>query len=161
MKQIIAALLAIVLLLPGMASANPNAAKDSWVVHRHKDWVVEYVLYNDNTAQCLAAFKGRLSSFIIFSDGNGAMMKFYDGGNAGPDRYVEFNVKIDQRRAWRIDGEIEGGALWGELYDERLLMEIAQGRALRLYFGRDLIYTYSLSGSMAAMVALADCVDKL
>ena len=104
---------------------------ERFTVHTYKDWIVQYVTYTDSTPQCVAAFDGRVSAFMIMSEGRGVQFKFFDGQGGGERGWYEVILQIDRNR-WRVDGEFDGSALFVDVWDENLLMAVANGSRLTL-----------------------------
>lgn len=147
-----------------IAATSTAADQENFLLHSYKDWKVYFTDWGADGTSCDAIFNGTLSTFLIQHYDNGALlMQFFDGSDAGVDiPYVDVFLKVDNRTAWAIDGEIWDSHLYIHLIDKRLLVQIMEGRKLYLYDGEgDLLYSYSLRGSKAAMYALAECARKL
>lgn len=133
-------------------------------------WRLDLNLHDDGSLNCEARTSNNSGAvFFIESwdDGEMSVTFFNDNWDFG-DEVVEeeFLIKIDRLSPWEISGSKAESSLWVWLENSgqshKFLQEVYNGNALRLMNDNGVeIHRFSLSGSAATLIALAECADRI
>jgi hypothetical protein len=160
MKRLLSAVTLAFAALVGQAQA------ESFVLYERGSWQVSYVSAPNGTRFCHAvSTSSNVSSaaFRISSDGRDPNITIYDNRINYDGLSGRISMWIDRRQSWYGDVEGTGNTLFLWNPNRDFMAELYQGNVFYVDMANDghAEYAFSLQGSAAAMIALADCISKL
>lgn len=153
-----------------LATLGNIAQAETWTLHKHKRWVVEYNSSNDaGLPMCMAKIDYPRQAFWIKATAYDYWYGIYDGNKRWREQEGVLDFWVDNGDYVVMDGWAKGSLAqaYPDSLDhdaaEFLLREIYRGRKLYIDFDGDNYSDYGidLSGSAAAINALIDCKNKL
>lgn len=146
-----------------------SAQSASEVLFTHKAWEVRVVAFDDATISCLAQVTDASRSFTLWADATQLVqLQFYDESwDLGEGETANLEVRIDSIAPWTLnDAELHKQSVFFDLPDSdmgvRFMQEVMGGDVAYLSNSDgELVESYSLAGSRAAIGALIECVDAL
>lgn len=151
------------------AATGAAAESASEVLFTHKAWEVRVVAFDDGTVSCLAQVTDESRSFTLWADAAQLVqLQFYDDSwDLGEGETANLQVRVDSIAPWTLnDAELHKQSVFFNLPDSdmgtQFMQEVMGGNVIYLNNADgELVESYSLAGSNAAIGALIECVDAL
>tara|TARA_E500000178_G_scaffold221437_1_gene218472 strand:+ start:511 stop:1527 length:1017 start_codon:yes stop_codon:yes gene_type:complete len=138
------------------------------VLHKEKSWQVTYREWSDGLQQCVAEnIQGDQVEFDLVIEADSITFGIFIGEDADEDEKNFFSFQVDNEAAWSSETPFfDNGWLILEMMDasDKVFAEVERQFRQGINFKHlnasgDVIASYSLIGSNAAIIALIDCEE--
>lgn len=138
------------------------------VLHTEKSWQVTYLEWSDGLQQCVAEnIQGDQVEFDLVIEADSITFGIFIGEDADEDEKNFFSFQVDNEAAWSSETPFfDNGWLILEMMDasDNVFAEVERQFRQGINFKHlnasgDVIASYSLIGSNAAIIALIDCEE--